>query len=84
MNEHQHDCHDLISSLSDYVDGDLSPELCQILERHLSECHNCQVVVNTLKKTIDLYHETPKSEPLPGDVRERLFTRLHLDEFLKK
>lgn len=76
----QHDCQLLLSSISDYVDGDLRQELCAELERHLSECENCRVVVNTLRKTIDLYHVTAAEETLPEDVRSRLFYRLELND----
>ncbi len=82
MNEQQH-CHHLIETISDYVDGELAPELCLELERHLSDCENCRIVVNTLRKTIDLYRVPSPEEALPADIRERLFYRLHLEDFLK-
>ena len=84
MNEHIHkDCDKLLGSLSSYIDGDLPPELCDELERHLAGCNDCRVVLNTTKRTIDLVH-TPIEQPdLPEDVRERLFKRLNLDSYLK-
>lgn len=81
MNEHEH-CKDLLASLSDYVDGSLSKELCEELERHLSECENCRVVVNTTRKTIELYKSMDEPDALPQDVRERLFRRLDLHDFI--
>ena len=51
-------------------------------ENHLAECHDCTVVVDTLRKTISLYHTSAANpEELPGVVRERLFRTLHLDDF---
>ena len=79
---HQESCRELLNSLSDYVDGTLGEELCIELERHLSDCENCQVVVDTLKKTIYLYKVTAESPEVPDDVRQRLYHRLDLDEFL--
>jgi anti-sigma factor (TIGR02949 family) len=79
---HQENCRELLSSLSDYVDGSLGEELCTELERHLSSCENCQIVVDTLKKTIYLYKVTTTSTELPDDIRQRLYHRLDLDEFL--
>lgn len=79
---HQENCRELLSSLSDYVDGTLGDELCTELERHLSNCENCQIVVDTLKKTIYLYKVTTTSTELPEDIRQRLYHRLDLDEFL--
>jgi anti-sigma factor (TIGR02949 family) len=83
MNEHVHkNCKELLGSLSSYIDGELSPELCQELEKHLAGCNDCRVVLNTTKRTIDLVH-TPLEKPdLPDDVRERLFKRLNLDSYL--
>ncbi|MCK6582771.1 MAG: zf-HC2 domain-containing protein [Anaerolineales bacterium] len=83
MNEHLHkNCEELLGSLSAYIDGELSPELCEELERHLAGCDNCRVVLNTTKRTIDLV-QTPLEKPdLPHDVRERLFKRLNLDRYL--
>jgi len=83
MNEHIHkDCEELLGSLSSYIDGDLNPELCQELEKHLAGCDNCRVVLNTTKRTIDLVHTPIEKPDLPEDVRERLFKRLSLDDYL--
>ncbi|MCL4559228.1 MAG: zf-HC2 domain-containing protein [Chloroflexi bacterium] len=77
-------CNALVASLSDYVDGTLDPSLCIELEQHLQSCQKCRIVVNTLRKTIELYHEPTSSEALPQDVRARLFLRLNLEDYLKK
>jgi anti-sigma factor (TIGR02949 family) len=75
-------CQSLLNSLSEYVDGTLRDELCRQIENHLSECEDCRVVVDTLKKTIYLYHTTSRTD-MPPEVRERLFRRLDLENFLK-
>lgn len=82
MNE-KHDCHHLLGSLSEYVDGTLQQELCAEIERHMSGCENCRIVVNTLRKTIELYQEEESSQTgeLPAEVRRRLYYRLDLDKF---
>jgi anti-sigma factor RsiW len=77
-------CRYLLSSLSEYFDGDLSDDLCLEIELHVADCEDCQIVINTLQKTIDLYHKTAEPPDIPSDVRERLFIRLDLDEFLKR
>lgn len=75
-------CKSLLGSLSDYVDGTAKEEICRELERHLEGCSDCRVVVDTLRKTVYLYHEASESK-IPVDVRERLFKKLDLGEFLK-
>jgi predicted anti-sigma-YlaC factor YlaD len=77
-------CHSLLAYLSDYVDGSLGDELCRELETHLAECQDCRIVVDTLRKTISLYHQCAADpQEVPGVVRERLFRTLNLEDFLK-
>jgi anti-sigma factor RsiW len=81
MIEHPQNCRELFQTISDYVDGSLASDLCTELERHLQDCQNCRVVVDTLRKTIDLYHTTNPVAEIPAEVRERLYVRLQLDDF---
>lgn len=76
------DCRHLLESLSDYIDGVLEEELCAEIERHMAGCENCQVVVDTLRKTIYLYRQNAPSPDVPADVRARLYRRLDLEEYL--
>jgi predicted anti-sigma-YlaC factor YlaD len=75
-------CRALLSSLSDFVDGILEDELCDVIERHMGECENCRIVVDTLRKTISLYQDTAGTVQMPDHVRERLYHRLDLSEYL--
>lgn len=82
MSDHLHkNCESLLGSLSEYIDGELPVELCREIEKHLEGCYDCRVVLNTTKRTIDLVR-VPIDEDVPADVRERLFKRLNLDEYL--
>ncbi len=84
--EHEHDhsqCRALLGSLSEYIDGTLQAEICAQIEKHMEGCENCRVVVDTMRKTVEIYHETGQEVGLPGAVRQRLFFRLHLEDFLK-
>ena len=67
----------MLGNLSDYIDGELQSELCAEIERHIAECGNCRVVVDTLKQTVMLYREHGREE-LPDDARSRLYAVLHL------
>jgi len=75
-------CKNFLASISEYMDGELDPELCAELDRHLAGCDDCQVMVDTLRKTIYLVHAASDSCDCPEDVRQRLFHKLDLDEFL--
>jgi anti-sigma factor RsiW len=64
-------CRQVIDKISEYIDGELDPELVRELERHLEHCEDCRVVVDTTHKTVEIfYHTEPMA--LPDDVRERL------------
>ena len=79
---HNENCRHLLESLSDYIDGQLRDDLCQTLEQHLAECNNCRIVVDSLRKTVYLYHTSAPEAEIPGDVRQRLFRKLDLADYL--
>ena len=78
-----HNCRHLLGSLSDFVDGTLDESLCSEIERHMSDCEDCRIVIDSLRKTIYLYKETSQQERMPDGVRERLYQRLDLDDYLE-
>jgi anti-sigma factor RsiW len=71
-------CRDHLGELSDYLDGSLEPELCAEIERHLAECGNCRVVVDTLRKTVMLYR-TYGHEDVPDGTKARLVAVLEFE-----
>ncbi|MCJ7723991.1 MAG: zf-HC2 domain-containing protein [Anaerolineales bacterium] len=75
------DCHTMLASLSEFLDGELKDEFYREINRHLAECQDCRVVFNTLKKTIDLYHSASDIQ-VPSGIRERLFRCLNLEDYL--
>jgi anti-sigma factor RsiW len=64
-------CRQVIDKISDYLDGELDPELVRELERHLEHCEDCRIVVDTTRKTLEVFCLTEPA-PLPNDVHERL------------
>lgn len=76
-------CGDLLSNLSEFIDGTLQEELCEKIQEHMDSCENCRVVVDSLRKTIYLYQVTSPAPAVPEAVRERLYRRLDLEQFLK-
>jgi predicted anti-sigma-YlaC factor YlaD len=84
VDEEHATCKSLLGYLSDFVDGDLSEELCHEIEEHAAECQNCRVVVDTLRKTISLYQRSAEeSTEVSGNTREKLFKTLKLEDYLK-
>ena len=50
-------CADFLKELTDYLDGSVSASLRAELDEHIHWCHECHVVVNTTKKTIEIYRD---------------------------
>ena len=68
-------CKGLIREISAYLDGEVGPDLLGDIERHLERCKDCRLIVDTTRKTIEIYYST-QPLPLPTDVRERLHQAL--------
>lgn len=76
------ECRRLIAVLSAYLDGEVPDELFAQLEKHLEDCDDCRVVVDTTRKTVELVHDVPQPD-LDEDVRERLYDALDLSEWFR-
>jgi anti-sigma factor RsiW len=64
-------CRELVELLIDFVSGDLPPEHCEKVEKHLRLCRPCVVYVETYRLTIRLTRKLPPA-PLPPSLKERL------------
>lgn len=64
-------CKQLIRELSDYLDGGLEPGVLADLERHLEHCEDCRLVVDTTRKTIQVFCNAEPA-PLDSGIRDRL------------
>ena len=64
-------CKEVIRKLSEYLDGELDPVLAEQLTRHLEHCEDCGLVVDTTRKTIQMYCDAEPA-PLPNEVRRQL------------
>jgi hypothetical protein len=64
-------CTDFLAKLTDFFDNQIEPDLLAEVKEHLGTCHHCEVVVNTTRKTIDIYrHEQPYE--FPEELSSRL------------
>ena len=68
-------CKDFLKELTDYLDGTANVDVRIELEDHLHWCHDCYVVMNTTKKTIEIYRDNKLYE-LPETLRSRLHTAI--------
>lgn len=68
-------CKEFLQELSDYLDENVEAEVRSKLEQHMSLCPNCWVVLDTTKKTIQIY-KGMDPYPIPTEVESRLMTAL--------
>ena len=68
-------CKKVIIELTSYLDGVLDSTMRLDLEQHLSGCTDCRLVVDTCRKTIQIFCNSDPV-PLPEDVRQRLHAAL--------
>lgn len=73
-------CYEILTMISDYLDGDLPESECAKLEDYLENCENCRTMVNTMEKTISLYRNISDVECLPEDVKKRLYKCLDIED----
>lgn len=69
--EHDHgssSCLDLLEKLSEYLDGDLPPSICEEIEAHIADCEPCVRFVRSLRNTVSHVGAVPPVE-MPDDVR---------------
>jgi len=64
-------CKEFLQEISDFLDENVDQELRQKLEAHISQCPNCFVILDTTKKTIQVYKGVD-AQPIPSDVHQRL------------
>jgi hypothetical protein len=64
-------CSEFLALLDDLMDDSLTPEVRADFEQHLRGCGHCEVILNTTKKTIEIYR-SHEIYDLPAGLRERL------------
>lgn len=69
------DCNEVLKQLAEFLDEEARGELCRAIEEHLARCSDCQVYVDTVRKTIVLYQADVKTE-IPATVSSQLQTAL--------
>ena len=68
-------CEELLQALNEYVDGNLDLALCESFATHLAGCNPCQVVVDNIRQTIQLY-KAGQQYDLPPTLQESLTNQL--------
>jgi hypothetical protein len=68
-------CTEFLKILDDVLDESIAVETRTEIELHLRQCGHCEVVLNTTRKTIEIFqcHEVYE---LPTEVSERLHSAI--------
>jgi hypothetical protein len=64
-------CTEFLAMIDDVIDQSIVGETRAEIEDHLRTCGHCEVVLDTTRKTIEIYRCHDIYE-LPSDLRERL------------
>jgi anti-sigma factor RsiW len=68
-------CKEIFERLGDYIDQEIDPELCAEIESHIEGCEPCVAFINTLRKTVELFHglgEQDAAAVVPEEVSANL------------
>ena len=69
------DCRQFLDELSNLMDHEVAGAVKEALEEHVALCHDCQVVFNSTRRTVEIVANSSAYE-LPQDVSVRLLTKL--------
>ena len=64
-------CKTVIANLTNYLDGDIAPEMRQKIEKHLRRCHRCTAVYDSTRKMLVITGDERIFE-IPAGFGERL------------
>ena len=68
-------CDEFFAEFADYLENQVSPEIRQELELHLSQCRACHVLYDSSRKTIKIVSESNSFE-LPERVFDPIIDRV--------
>jgi anti-sigma factor RsiW len=74
-------CKTIIANLSNYLDGDATPEMRQKIEKHLRGCHRCTAVYDSTRKMLVITGDERVFE-IPAGFSERLHS--FIDKVISK
>ncbi len=68
-------CKEFLHELNEFLDESVSAETRAELQRHVNECPNCFVIVDTTRKTLRVFKGVTE-KAIPHDVHSRLMKAL--------
>jgi hypothetical protein len=68
-------CKEFLGWLNEYLDETAAQEVREMVESHTSSCPNCFVIMDTTKRTIQIYKGMDPQSP-PIEVHNRIMAAL--------
>jgi anti-sigma factor (TIGR02949 family) len=68
-------CKEFLQELNEYLDENIDAELRRKLEAHINNCPNCFVILDTTKRTVQVY-KGMEAQVIPQEVHTRLMTAI--------
>lgn len=75
-------CDEFFAEFADYLENQVSPEVRQELELHLSQCRACHVLYDSTRKTIKIVSESDSfelSQNVFDPIIDRVMAKLRSD-----
>lgn len=73
-------CPDVLNLFSQHIEGEISPEVCAEMERHLEACARCRGTCDSLKRSLALCRTALPEAEVPAAVQSTV--RVALQNFL--
>jgi RNA polymerase sigma-70 factor (ECF subfamily) len=61
-------CPDILALFSRHLEGEIRPELCEQMTRHLADCLRCGELCESLRRSLALCRDSPEPE-VPQDIQ---------------
>jgi RNA polymerase sigma-70 factor (ECF subfamily) len=63
-------CPDVVPILSQYLEGEIGPDQCAEMDRHVTQCPRCQARCDSLRSTLALCRRSADAGTVPPEVQE--------------
>jgi len=68
-------CKQFLQELNDFLDETTDQDMKLRLQKHVNECPNCFVIVDTTRRTLEVY-KGMEPQAIPENVKTRLWAAL--------
>jgi len=69
-------CPDVLTLLSQHLEGEIDPSVCATMEAHLEQCHHCRDACESLRRTLAACRQLPTPD-VPASVAASVKAAIH-------